>query len=163
MSAAPLAIILTGERGSGKTSVCVELARRSKSFVGLVSPPILDAGGRRVGFSALCLESGRRWELARCDADLGGPRWGRFSFSPEGIGRAVDCLRAALDRGAPVDPLVTVIDEIGPLELQAGAGLAPLLPLLRDAGRLLLVVRPSLVDRVRELLPRHRVEVMGVR
>jgi nucleoside-triphosphatase THEP1 len=50
---------------------------------------------------------------------------------------------------------VIVIDEIGSLELERGEGLAPVLPLLADAGDLLLVVRPELVARVEELVLRH--------
>jgi nucleoside-triphosphatase THEP1 len=50
---------------------------------------------------------------------------------------------------------VVVIDEIGPLELELGKGLAPVLPLLAAAGNLLIVVRPSLAARVRRLVPTH--------
>jgi nucleoside-triphosphatase THEP1 len=57
---------------------------------------------------------------------------------------------------------VIVIDEIGSLELERGEGLAPVLPLLADAGDLLLVVRPELVARVAELVPRHAREVVRV-
>ncbi len=48
-----------------------------------------------------------------------------------------------------------MVDEIGPLELERGEGLAPVLPLLAAAADLLLVVRPSLVGRVETLAPRH--------
>jgi nucleoside-triphosphatase THEP1 len=167
--AAPRAVILTGERGTGKTTLCLAFAALSPRCTGLVSPPLLDAGGVRVGFAARNLSTGEEWVLGRSDIELCGPRCGRFSFSSGGIARAVDCLRgilassAAAAAGAGSSPgSVVVIDEIGPLEVERGEGLAPVLPLLAAAGDLLLVARPSLVDRIEALVPRHRREVLVV-
>jgi nucleoside-triphosphatase THEP1 len=155
------AVIITGDRGAGKTTLCLALAALSPRYAGLASPRLHDAAGIPVGFSARCLATGEEWVLARSDAELDGPEFGRFSFSSAGIARAVGCLRGVLSSaegaeggGAPRRAVV-VIDEIGPLELERSAGLAPALPLLAAAGHLLLVVRPSLVDRVEALVPRH--------
>jgi nucleoside-triphosphatase THEP1 len=156
---APRAVILTGERGAGKTMLCLALAALSPRYSGLVSPSILDRAGNRVGFAARCLPTGGEWVLGRSDAELGGPRFGRFSFSSAGIARAVDCLRRILS-SAPES--VVIVDEIGPLELDQGEGLAPVLPLLAGAGHLLLVVRPSLANRVEALVPRHARRVIAV-
>jgi len=167
------ALLLTGERGAGKTTLCLALAALSPRYSGLVSPRIHDAAGNRVGLSARCLDAGEEWVLARSDIDLDGPRYGRFSFSSAGIERAVGCLRGLLaakhgygqgqghEKARGQRPVV-VVDEIGPLELEHGGGLAPVLPLLADAGLLLLVVRPSLVDRVEALVPRHERRVIVV-
>jgi nucleoside-triphosphatase THEP1 len=160
---APRAVILTGERGAGKTTLCLALAALSRRYLGLVSPPLLDGGGARVGLAARCLATSEAWVLGRSDTELDGPRFGRFSFSSAGIDRAVDCLRGILTRppdsvdspGTAPQPVV-IIDEIGPLELEQGAGLAPVLPLLAGAGNLLLVVRPSLAGLVEALVPEHR-------
>jgi nucleoside-triphosphatase THEP1 len=164
--AAPRALILTGERESGKTTLCLALAASSPRFVGIVSVPVVDDGGARVGFAARSLATGEEWVLGRSDADLGGPRYGRFSFSSGGIARAVDCLRGILTSSgggaAQSTGSVVVIDEIGPLEVDRGEGLAPVLPLLAGAGDLVLVARPSLVDRIEALVPRHRREVLVV-
>ncbi len=190
------ALIVTGDRESGKTTLCMALAASSPRFVGIVSVPLLDAGVR-VGFAARNLATGEEWVLGSVGVDLGGPRYGRFSFSSGGIARAVDCLRGILaspnagtgagkgagkgagtgagkgagtgaERGAEAaagdaspGPVV-VIDEIGPLELDRGEGLAPVLPLLAAAGDLLLVARPSLVDRIEALVPRHERAVLVV-
>lgn len=134
-----------------------------------------------MGFAARCIARGEEWVLGRSDTELDGPRFGRFSFSSAGISRAVDCLRGILTAlpdfslspspDQPPDPApnrsraprpVVIIDEIGPLELTQGAGLAPVLPLLAGAGHLLLVVRPSLASRVEALVPRHERRVITV-
>jgi nucleoside-triphosphatase THEP1 len=170
--AAPRALIVTGELESGKTTLCLALAASSPRFVGIISVPLLDADGLRIGFSARNLATGDEWVLGRADRDLGGPRYGRFSFSSDGIVRTIDCLRGVLLRaragrstGLPSEPSadpVVIIDEIGPLETAHGGGLAPVLPLLETAGHLVLVARPSLVDEIQALVPRHRREVLVV-
>lgn len=167
--AAPRAVILTGERGAGKTMLCLALAALSPRYGGLVSPSLLDRAGHRVGFAARCLKTGGEWVLGRSDAELDGPRFGRFSFSSAGIAHAVDCLRGILAARPDLAPLksraprpVVIVDEIGPLELDHGEGLAPVLPLLAGAGHLLLVVRPSLANRVEALVPRHARRVIAV-
>jgi nucleoside-triphosphatase THEP1 len=167
------ALILTGGRGAGKTTLCLALAALSHRYRGLLCPRIYTATGNSVGSSARCLATGGEWVLCRSDIELDGPRFGRFSFSSAGIARAVDCLRgilAASPEGGEDDPRprpdvarpVVIVDEIGPLELELGAGLAPVLPLLAGAGHLLLVARPSLADRVEALLPEHERTLLVV-
>ena len=70
--AAPRALIVTGERESGKTTLCLALAASSPRFVGIVSVPLLDAGGARIGFAARNLATGRG-----VGARQGGSRPGR--------------------------------------------------------------------------------------
>jgi len=150
----PHAAIITGERGVGKTALCRELAQNGSLFTGLISPALFDGEGRKVGFSALCLSSGEQWELGRSGAPLGGPVFGKHSFSVEGIARAIQCLREALARRGGV----VIVDEIGPLEMTRGAGFSPVLPLLAGSGDLLLVTRPRLVAMVAGFIPDHRRE-----
>jgi nucleoside-triphosphatase THEP1 len=148
------AAILTAERGVGKTTLCLELARAHPGFRGIVSPAILDSEGRKVGFSCLCLETGDRWELGRADIRLEGPLYGKYSFSADGLARAVACAQWAIVQPGGV----TVIDEIGPLELERGAGFAPLLDMLASAGDLLLVTRPRFASLLSRLLQGHMCE-----
>ena len=145
------AVILSGVRGSGKTTLCMELARSCSDYAGIVCPNLLDAQGRETGKSALCLSSGQSWQIARSDTELEGPRVGRFSFSAKGMERAADCIRAAIR----MPDRICVIDEVGPLELDRDMGLAPVLPQFSSAGRLLIVVRPGLEERISALIPRH--------
>jgi nucleoside-triphosphatase THEP1 len=158
MSGAPRAALLTGERGAGKTTICLDLARENPLCTGIVSLPLLDGRGERIGLVARSLPDGEEWELARSDRDMGGPRTRRFSFSEEGIRRAVLRLRESLGRRE----MIAVIDEIGPLELEMGAGFHPVLPLLSSAGSLLVVVRPALLARLSVLVPRHVWEIFTV-
>lgn len=151
MGRPPRAAILTGERGVGKTGLCLELARDRSLFAGLASPALLDGDGRKVGFSARCLPTGEQWELGRSDASVDGPIYGKYSFSGQGIARAIQCLREALAR----PDVVVIVDEIGPLEMERDAGLAPILPLLASSGDLLLVTRPGLTAHVAGLIPTH--------
>jgi nucleoside-triphosphatase THEP1 len=155
MGRSPRAAILTGERGAGKTSLCQELAQDRQRFAGVVSPPLFDGEGRKVGFSAHCLSTGARWELGRSDAPLDGPVFGKYSFSADGIARALECLRGALARR----DAVVVVDEIGPLEIEKRVGLFPILSLLTGSGDLIVVTRPGLVERVAGYLPHHAKEV----
>ncbi len=65
---------------------------------------------------------------------------GPYTFDPAAFAWAVEAVRTALSQA----PDLIIVDEIGPLELERGAGFAPLLGLLtRGAVPLLLVVRWS--------------------
>jgi nucleoside-triphosphatase THEP1 len=145
------AAILTGERGVGKTTLCLELARGRAEFLGIVSPAIFDDSGAKVGFSALCLETGERWDLGRSDIPLDGPRYGKYSFSAAGFARAIECLERALR----LPDRVVVLDEIGPLEMQHHGGFAPALGRLGTAHRLLLVTRPGFGPTLAAGYPSH--------
>jgi nucleoside-triphosphatase THEP1 len=139
----------------GKTALCRELAQNGSRFTGVISPALFDGEGRKVGFSALCLSSGEQWELGRSDPSLGGPVFGKHSFSAEGIARAITCLREALARR----DAVVIVDEIGPLEIEREEGFFPILSILAGSGDLIVVTRSGLVERVAGYLPHHAKEV----
>jgi len=154
MRRTPRAAILTGVRGAGKTTLCIDLARSSHGYAGIASPPLAGPDSEKIGFKALCLQTGESWELARSDVALDGPRVGKYSFSAEGIARALECIKRSLGGEGR-----TIVDEIGPLELNRGMGYSAVLPLLAGAGDLLLVVRTELVEPLAEYVPRHAREV----
>ena len=62
----------------------------------------------------------------------------------------------------PCDLLV--VDELGPLELERGVGWTAALGLLQQSGFALavVVVRPGLVARARDLLPTEEVTLLAV-
>ena len=168
-------ILLTGRRGAGKTTVCqavAELARHRGYRPGGVITPALyacpadwglgigDWELTKVGFEAMDVGSGERWPLAHTDLsttlrqgsgqgsghrqELGGPQVGPYSFDPAGLARALRVLERAISAGCDL----LMVDEIGPLELEQGEGLAPVLDLLPVEGptHTLIVVRPALLD-----------------
>ena len=157
MKRTPRAVFLSGERGAGKTTICLSLASENRLFSGIIEIPVMSAG-EIVGITARSLGDGEEWELARTDRDLGGPRTQRFSFSRAALERTVRVIGESLARAGEI----TVIDEVGPLELEDGKGLAPVLPRLAAAGDLLLVVRPALVSALKDLVPRHKLAVFTV-
>jgi nucleoside-triphosphatase THEP1 len=144
------AILLTGRRGVGKTTVCqavAELAhRRGYQPGGVITPALYNGHGTKVGFEAVDVSSGERWPLARTDKELEGPRVGPHSFDPVALDRALRVLRRAISAGCDL----FMVDEIGPLELEQGEGFAPTLDLLPVEGptHTLIVVRPALVGQL---------------
>jgi len=159
-------LLLTGERGSGKSTLCEFLAgearRRGYSAGGLACPPVFGPGGDKIGCRARDLASGEERELGSTVRDLGGPRWKGWSFSEEGFEQANRAIRSALESGLRL----VVLDEVGPVELRLGAGLEPSLRALdrriAEAGRsglnggrqdsagplVILVVRPELAQEL---------------
>lgn len=144
------AILLTGRRGVGKTTVCqavAELARRwGHQPAGVISLALYDSHRAKVGLEVVDVGSSECWLLARSDRELGGPRVGPYSFDPAALARALKVLRRATSAGCDL----LMVDEIGPLELEQGKGFAPILDLLPIEGptHTLIVVRPALLDRL---------------
>jgi nucleoside-triphosphatase THEP1 len=150
--------LLSGEIGAGKTTACqrvVDLTRtRGFACGGLLTPPLIE-DGRKVGIVGVDLGSGEQRVMARLDRDLGGPRVGCYHFTTDAFAWANAVIASAVDAGC--DPLV--VDEIGPLELMKGTGLAPALNLLEVVPRALIVVRLSLLDTLRDRLKRGRASL----
>jgi nucleoside-triphosphatase THEP1 len=169
------AALLTGERGAGKTTLCLSLAAELPGVRGIACPAVFDAKGNKTGFRCVCLQSGEGWELGslKCggaaaenhtpgdgcrgtgSAGAANPQTGKYSFNRAGIQRGIDCIRDSLKGSGSV----TVIDEIGPLELLQKEGFAAVLPLLREAGDLLLVVRSAFVEEVLPYINGHQSRI----
>lgn len=159
MKAGPKIVVLSGESGCGKTTLCartVALARAGGLEVaGLLTPP-RRADSRKVGLDVEDIRTGQRRPLAEACAECrrsmagstGGPATEGWRFDAGGLVWGTVVLRLA----TPCDLLV--IDELGPLELLRDQGWKIGLDVLR-AGcyRLALVsIRPSLLPRFQERL-----------
>jgi len=160
----PLRLLLSGERGSGKTTLCLKtvevLRQRGLRCGGVLCPKVFGEQGEILGIEAVDVagDSKVRRLLARTDRVLNGPVIGPYSFSAEGLRFAQLALAGGAARGD-----ILFADELGPLEMR-GAGLVNLLPLALDAAvpPMVITVRPSLVPEVQEKLKGLRVLVVNI-
>lgn len=158
-------ILLTGNRGCGKTTACWKalpgLRTGGVKLAGFISPPLLDAGGKKTGIEMLNLATGEHHTFARIVGRDEDPDVGVYRLESDAIGWARGVLASALFS----DFDLLVIDEIGPLELQRGRGFAFALEPLADPERIpnaIVIVRRELVDELAERIGRPdmvRVEV----
>jgi nucleoside-triphosphatase len=154
-------VLLTGPRGVGKTYLCQRVAEKARetgrSCAGVLSPAVLE-GGEKTGIRLVNVATGDDRSLATADRLHGEVRWGKYRFLPSTLEWGV----GLLERAIPCDLLV--VDELGPLELEAGQGLVTALEVLNAGGfaLALVVVRPELIDELRERLPSNDVQIMEV-
>ncbi|HNS16539.1 MAG TPA: nucleoside-triphosphatase [Bacteroidales bacterium] len=142
--------LITGKKGEGKTSWVMNLARLLAGEhiqVGGICSTGTWKDGERDRFHVRDLENGRTSLLCdRVDEGSDIP-YHHFFFKQSGVDFGLEALR----KTCHTSPDVLIIDEVGGLELQKG-GWATFLETLHDvpAGIILLVVRESLADRVRD-------------
>jgi nucleoside-triphosphatase THEP1 len=138
--------VLTGERDSGKTLVCTELAAEGRARG-------LDVAGILTARSGRGLHAPRQVIDLRSGASrlFGAPS--QTGADPLTPGWEVDAdvfvwATQVLSAAAPCDLLI--VDEVGPLELLGGRGWELALDVLRkgDFGASLVVCRPSLLDKL---------------
>ena len=145
--------LLTGPIGAGKTNFCRQLAEEARALgwqmAGLLSPALME-GGQKTGILLEDLGSGEQRHLAynapHPRADL---RLGKWYFDPQVLvwGQQV------LTNCHPCDLLI--VDELGPLEFNAGKGLTAAFDLLK-AGRYRMgctVIRPALLETALDRWP----------
>jgi len=166
-------IILTGERDTGKSTVCREtiaLAQAKGYTCGGVltlrrpggALDVLDVRSGDVRRLTLESDAGPSTSLrpGSGQALRAGPAviQGRFCFDPEVLAWG----NAALARAVPCDLLV--VDELGPLEMERGHGWTRALDVLRgtDFALALVVVRPELLVRAQLQLPTSATTVLTV-
>ena len=136
--------VLTGDRDSGKTLVCTDLAAEGRArgldVAGIMTAP--SGAGLHAPRQVIDLRSGasRMFGIpAQVGTDPLTPGW---DIDSDVFAWATEALSAA----TPCDLLI--VDEVGPLELLDGRGWVHALEVLRegDFGAGLVVCRPSLLD-----------------
>jgi nucleoside-triphosphatase THEP1 len=140
--------VLTGPVHSGKTTFLLRSIRAAADqglrLNGILSLAFFEGEARR-GYDALDLRSGDRFPLLRTPGQEGWIKVGPFGMVPDGFRRAEEAVM-----GKP-DADLTVIDELGPLEL-SGAGFWPCMQRLHTLDRkVLVVIRETLLESFRTL------------
>lgn len=143
-------VIITGEIGAGKTTLCeqiVGLARlKGIQVCGLISPGVFE-GGKKVAIKAVDLASNESRILARQRKnEARGPQTKRWAFLEE----TVRWGNHVLLESVPCE--LFVLDELGPIEFQRGEGWVQGLMVL-DEGRYemaVVVIRPHFLAQARD-------------
>jgi energy-coupling factor transporter ATP-binding protein EcfA2 len=153
--------IITGPRGSGKTTWCKDLLRiaveNGFSPQGFLSPAIFK-NGEKIGIDLLVVQSGQQHPLARKrSGNTPGPLMGDWCFEPTSVELGNQILKSL----TPQDLLI--LDELGPLELEKGEGFTEGLRLLdeRRYQKAFVVIRPELVDAAKARWPEAEVLKAG--
>lgn len=152
-------ILVSGERRAGKTTVLLQVratALQAGLRVGGFVSVARFEGDRKTGIDLMDAATGEMIPLATvipgaaCDAPGGEAKGviqtGHYTFHPAALAAG----RSYAEAGQEADLLL--VDEIGPLELQRGAGWANVIPILRARrfGAALVVVRPELIGLARD-------------
>ena len=145
---APRIFILSGEKGSGKTSILQKLLPELK-LKNLTVTGILQIGlwkdDLRYGYDILNIESGITIPLCRINAPDAGITAGPFKFYPEAIQFGKNALKVSTV--AHYD--VAIIDEIGPLELSGSGWANSLNDILQSfSGTMIIVIRNSHINDI---------------
>jgi len=149
-------IIVTGERGAGKTTFCarwIDLARSSgRDVAGVLSPAVI-ANDQKLAIDAIDLRSMRRQRLATFNPAADDPRELHWRFDADVLAWG----NVVLAESTPAD--ILIVDELGVLEFERGQGWLAGLNVL-DSGdyRLgLVVIRPELLQQAQRRWPLAQV------
>ncbi len=134
-----MVIIITGEIGSGKTTVCQKLLRRAQSK-GVPCGGIITSKAPDGSIIIEDVKTGNCQTFASTEAKYDGPCTGKYYFNPAAIDFGVQ----AIDSGAADD--ILFVDEIGYLELR-GKGFSRATEVIntRKAKQAILVIRKELL------------------
>ncbi len=148
-------IIVTGPKGSGKSSFCVEMALLARAYgldvAGVISLPRFD-GSTKAAIDLMRLRTSSTRRLAfRRDGRPPGNTLHTTSWDFDES--TIEWGNSSLQDAIPCDLLV--VDEVGPLEMERGAGLLAGLDALDSRNYLLalVVVRPDLVPKALKRWP----------
>jgi nucleoside-triphosphatase THEP1 len=161
ISGGPRLVLVTGPTGQGKTTRCRALAAQAQA-AGLTVDGILSVaefeGDTKSRIQLVHLGTGERRLLATRDEQADSALvYGPWAFDPEVVRWANDLL----SRSPTADCLI--LDELGPLEFNLGAGLQAGLALIdqRKASWTIVTLRPSLLAAARRRWPWAEVEALS--
>ena len=137
--------LVTGSRGSGKTSWCMRLVEQARAFGlrpgGLISPAIFE-NGQKTGIDLLDLTTGERRRLAYCRGNVAGDLW---TSDWQLVAETLEWGNSVLEGLKTCD--LFILDEVGPLEFDHGVGFVKGLQIIASRKNipLFITVRPSLL------------------
>lgn len=137
--------ILSGPVQSQKTTRLLKFITGKESAGGILTP---DINGKR---KLMCIASGEYFDF-QVDENFSGKKIsvGKFHFDRSMMEKAIETLLVDMTK----DPRWLIVDEVGKLEVEQGAGLHDAVLKLvefyrtKASGKLLLVVRDSLLEKV---------------
>ena len=152
--------LISGPRGAGKTTYCAEIiaqARAAEMSVGGLLCPAVFENGKKVGIDQIDVSTGERRRL--------GTRGNKDHENTVGCWQMDASVLAwgnEIITQLKVEDLI-IIDELGPLELEAGDGYQEALRLLDEKRyRLaLVVVRPALLPVAQSRWPQAQVVMLA--
>jgi len=149
--------LITGSRGSGKTTWCTDLAKRASendlSQGGFLSPAIFE-GGKKIGIDLLDIRTGQQRPLARWRSkNAASILMGDWCFDPVCFEWGNQILKALTSND------LIIIDEIGPLEFETGNGFVEGLRLVDEKRyqKAFVVIRPELLEVAKARWPEAEV------
>jgi nucleoside-triphosphatase len=145
-------ILISGDRRVGKTTALLTVRKSAiqagRRVGGFLSVARFEAN-EKAGIDLMDAATGRVMPLATLGEASGGADdicTGHYTFSPDALAAGLQYAEAG--RGADV----FIVDELGPLELQRGAGWIAVIDMIRSRafGVALVTIRPELLDHARE-------------
>jgi nucleoside-triphosphatase THEP1 len=157
--------IITGPIHSGKTTLLRKMIENYRSLGfsvgGIITEALYNGGGRKTGFDAVDIATGRKIPLVREGEFPSGPgvqRIGRFALSGTGLEAASKILLTAAGlsgrKGGEVAGVdILCLDEVGPLEVR-GQGYFPVLQRILKSyeGRLVVIGRSEVYEGLADYL-----------
>jgi len=137
--------LVTGPRGSGKTSWCVKLIERAHSFGlrpgGLISPAVFE-NGQKVGIDLLDLTTRECRHLAYRRGNAIGDLW---TSDWQLVAGTLEWGNSVLERLMECD--LFILDEVGPFEFDHGVGFVKGLEIIDSRKNIpsFVTIRPSLL------------------
>ncbi len=131
-------IFVSGPPGVGKTTLVKKVAKALGDRAGGFYTEDVRIGGRRIGFVAVDLTSGKRVWLAK--KGLPGPRVGRYGVNVD----AASLILQAIEGGRRKE--VCIIDEVGPMEMHIPGFMDAVLTVL-ERGNVIATIHRSLFKR----------------
>ncbi|MBU0753504.1 MAG: DUF2478 domain-containing protein [Planctomycetes bacterium] len=152
--------VLTGPVRCGKTTLLEQVVRELQNLNvhidGFLSKAVMEQGNL-AGYDLFDLQQRKAGPFIRREGEASWERSGAFFFQPQGIEQAMKIVHRARQAD------LTVIDEIGPLELK-GKGIWPAIePLLgQESSSALVIVRERILEKFLERFPKQRSRVFPV-